>query len=390
MRLLLIHTPHPPVLSRCSLADKSPLNLDPLSYASSLFYTSMNCGIPAVSLPIFSSFGTVLPTRLYAFVLLSHATVSALHSLPVRIKTRIFPSSPKPVPLLVIGSRRSDISPSSPTRAPNHTPSPFLSIRNPAISASFLVSSTTLLPLLPYRRRHTLMPRSSSKSKSKSLPPLPIVAAHIGAGSSASAANPPAHAPSNNNNSTEDPESATTATRRRTCAVTNGCIRTTVTLLVFGAYLVWTWPWHREHGFEGVPWVGGRGRPRDRGSSVMWMGTGIGMGVGVGMSVEVEGDGILRAPELGVPEEIQMKWGQYAPYRAMGRYVGTPEGCRVTQVSSLSLVSSFGPSGVLQVPSAARWRRCSLGRSVPAALRIVLVGGTDTLVGWAVLPERDW
>ena len=113
--------------------------------------------------------------------------------------------------------------------------------------------------------------------------------------------------------------------------MTNGCIRTTVTLLVFGAYLVWTWPWHREHGFEDIPWIGGRGRPRDRSSSGMGMGTEMETGT-MGMGVE----GILRAPELGVPEEIQARWGQYAPYRAMGRYVGPPEGCRVTQVSSRS------------------------------------------------------
>ena len=196
------------------------------------------------------------------------------------------------------------------------------------------------------------MPRSSSKSKSKSLPPLPIVAAHIGAGSSASAANPPAHASSSNNPAESENQNAESNTRRRTCAVTNGCIRTTVTLLVFGAYLVWTWPWHREHGFEDIPWVGGARRSSSsqvqasRVGMGMGIGTGMGMGMGMGMGgmrvepepepevgVEMEAEGILRAPELGVPDEIQTKWGQYAPYRAMGRYVGPPEGCRVTQVS---------------------------------------------------------
>ncbi|KAM5541217.1 hypothetical protein V8D89_005146 [Ganoderma adspersum] len=169
------------------------------------------------------------------------------------------------------------------------------------------------------------MPRSSSKSKS--LPPLPIVAAHVGLGASAnlSAAHPP-HAPSAGNNSTENPESATT-TRRRSCAVTNGCIRTTVTLFVFGAYLVWTWPWHREHGFEDIPWLGHGRRGGNRSSEAR--APALEAEVAVGGEVE----GALSAPELGVPEEIQAKWGQYAPYRAMGTYVGAPEGCIVTQVS---------------------------------------------------------
>ncbi|KAM5541215.1 hypothetical protein V8D89_005144 [Ganoderma adspersum] len=158
------------------------------------------------------------------------------------------------------------------------------------------------------------MPRSSSKSKS--LPPLPIVAARIGAGaassSSSSAAHPP-HTSSNNGDPADNPGSST---RRRMCAVTNGCIRTTVTLLVFGAYLVWTWPWHREHGFEDIPWIGGG----NRGSEAV---------------ADVDVGGVLHAPKLGVPEAIQTKWGQYAPYRAMGKYVGPPEGCRVTQVNIL-------------------------------------------------------
>ena len=44
--------------------------------------------------------------------------------------------------------------------------------------------------------------------------------------------------------------------------------------------------------------------------------------------VGTDGDG-----RLGVPAGVQAKWGQYAPYRAMGAYGGAPGGCRVTQVS---------------------------------------------------------
>ncbi|KAM5541221.1 hypothetical protein V8D89_005150 [Ganoderma adspersum] len=171
------------------------------------------------------------------------------------------------------------------------------------------------------------MPRSSSKSKSKFLPPLLIVAAHVGTSSSAALLPHDTSTVDNLNSG-----SATTRTRSRSCAVTNGCIRTTVTLLVFGAYLVWTWSWHCEHGFEDIPWIiGGH-----RSSSAQASGTGAGAGTGAEVAVGGEVEGALRAPELGVPEEIQAKWGQYAPYRAMGTYVGPPEGCTVTQVSSRS------------------------------------------------------
>ncbi|KAM5541219.1 hypothetical protein V8D89_005148 [Ganoderma adspersum] len=168
------------------------------------------------------------------------------------------------------------------------------------------------------------MPRSSSKSKS--LPPLPIVAA-AHAGTSSSAALLP------HDTSTVDnlnPGSAATRTRSRSCAVTNGCIRTTVTLLVFGAYLVWTWPWHHEHGFEDIPWIGGGGR--DRSSEAQAPAPAPASGTGTEVAVGGEVEGVLRAPELGVPEEIQAEWGQYAPYRAMGTYVVAPEGCIVTQL----------------------------------------------------------
>ena len=47
----------------------------------------------------------------------------------------------------------------------------------------------------------------------------------------------------------------------------------------------------------------------------------------------VEADGILRAPKLDVPKDVQRMWGQYSPWRAAGTYVGPPEGCNVTQVS---------------------------------------------------------
>ncbi|PIL34832.1 hypothetical protein GSI_02619 [Ganoderma sinense ZZ0214-1] len=189
------------------------------------------------------------------------------------------------------------------------------------------------------------MPRASSKAKSKSLPPLPIVAAHIGSSSAAPQA-PHGSSPSPDGNPADAPGSAASTRRPRAC-VTNGCIRTTVTLLVFGAYLVWTWPWHRAHGFEDIPWLlCGRG---DAPHSHIWTGTGAGTGAGAGaqvaagvdMDVDVEGEmgemGEMGfgGTELGVPASLQAKWGQYAPYRAQGAYVGPPEGCRVTQVNIL-------------------------------------------------------
>ena len=171
------------------------------------------------------------------------------------------------------------------------------------------------------------MPRSSSKaSKAKSLPPLPLPIAAPHAGTSASAALPPYDNPA-----ADAPSSPSTARAR----ITNGCIRTTVTLLVFGAYLLWTWPWHREHGFEGLPW-----RSSASVSAVQVQAEEVGVGVevgaevGVGVGVDVGTDGEeAQRPRLGVPAGVQAKWGQYAPYRAMGAYGGAPGGCRVTQVS---------------------------------------------------------
>ena len=38
-------------------------------------------------------------------------------------------------------------------------------------------------------------------------------------------------------------------------------------------------------------------------------------------------------PELGVPEKIQRRWGQYSPYYPAGEYVPPPDGCVIDQVN---------------------------------------------------------
>ncbi|TBU26108.1 acid phosphatase [Dichomitus squalens] len=109
--------------------------------------------------------------------------------------------------------------------------------------------------------------------------------------------------------------------------MTPACIRATITLVVFGAYLLWALPWHLQHGWDGIPWIGGGG-----GHAAALVEEVLGGGRGRGKAVA---EGILRAPKLDVPKGVQTMWGQYAPWRAAGTYVGPPEGCNVTQVNLL-------------------------------------------------------
>ncbi|EJF55726.1 phosphoglycerate mutase-like protein, partial [Dichomitus squalens LYAD-421 SS1] len=147
----------------------------------------------------------------------------------------------------------------------------------------------------------------------KSLPQLPVVAPH--AGTSSSATLQPANGDANG--------TGPTARSRMTPA----CIRATITLVVFGAYLLWALPWHLQHGWDGIPWIGGGG-----GHAAALVEEVLGGGRGRGKAVA---EGILRAPKLDVPKGVQTMWGQYAPWRAAGTYVGPPEGCNVTQVNLL-------------------------------------------------------
>ena len=150
-------------------------------------------------------------------------------------------------------------------------------------------------------------------SSTKSLPPLPVVAPHAGTSSDAALL------------ASNGDASGTNGTARS--RVTPACIRATITLVVFGAYLIWALPWHLKHGWDGIPWIGGGGHTA---ISVSISNEDGGLGI---ETTSVEADGILRAPKLGVPKDVQRMWGQYSPWRAAGTYVGPPEGCNVTQVS---------------------------------------------------------
>ncbi|KAI0738844.1 histidine phosphatase superfamily [Daedaleopsis nitida] len=154
------------------------------------------------------------------------------------------------------------------------------------------------------------MTRSSSKAPAarKSLPPLPIVAAHA---STSSDATLPLS------------EGSNIATTRRSWATT-GCIRATVTILVFMAYIAWTLPWYLEHGLDDV----GKLLAAGRGGGPV---TGE---VGRGQSIGTEG--IVRAPPLGIPKSLQTKWAQYSPWHPLSAYTAPPARCNVTQASSLS------------------------------------------------------
>ena len=133
-----------------------------------------------------------------------------------------------------------------------------------------------------------------TRSSSKSLPPLgPVAAAHASTSSDASL------------------EYSSGEGTRRSC-VTNNCIRTTVSLFVFAAYIAWTWPWYLEHGADDI----GLGR--------------------VGhdpLDSDLTAEGVIRAPPLGVPESLQTKWAQYSPWHPLQDYAAPPAGCEINQVS---------------------------------------------------------
>ena len=52
-------------------------------------------------------------------------------------------------------------------------------------------------------------------------------------------------------------------------------------------------------------------------------------------------------PELGVPEKIQRRWGQYSPYYPAGKYVAPPDGCVIDQVN---IVRSLHTMRLVQAP----------------------------------------
>ncbi|RDX44136.1 acid phosphatase [Lentinus brumalis] len=105
---------------------------------------------------------------------------------------------------------------------------------------------------------------------------------------------------------TVPPTSDDNTTRTRRSWVTNNCIRTTVTLLVFAAYVAWTWPWHLEH------WKDATGERQ------------------AGLGPERH-----RAPPLGVPKSLQTKWAQYSPWHPIDDYSAPPAGCEINQVNIL-------------------------------------------------------
>ncbi|KAI0629941.1 acid phosphatase [Trametes polyzona] len=150
--------------------------------------------------------------------------------------------------------------------------------------------------------------RSSSKSAS---PPLPTVAAYAATSS--------------------DATQPLNGTRPRRTWLTNGCIRTTVTLLVFAAYFAWTWPWYIHGGKPSEPEL-----PQGNwalGTSPSY--PAYGHAPQVGAEYDVGAEGVLRAPPLGVPKSLRTKWGQYSPWRALDKYHGPPAGCNITQVHIL-------------------------------------------------------
>ena len=140
-----------------------------------------------------------------------------------------------------------------------------------------------------------------TRSSSKSLPPLPVAAAHASTSSDASL------------------EYSSGEGTRRSC-VTNNCIRTTVSLFVFAAYIAWTWPWYLEHGADDI---------------------GLGRAGHDPLDSDLTVEGVIRAPPLGVPESLQTKWAQYSPWHPLQDYAAPPAGCEITQVSC-SILSNFG------------------------------------------------
>lgn len=125
--------------------------------------------------------------------------------------------------------------------------------------------------------------------------------------------------------------------RPRRVWLTNGCIRTTVTLVIFAAYFAWTWPWYFHHDAPAAPEL-----PETEAEVT-----------------HVGAEGVLRAPPLpGVPKGLQTKWAQYSPWHPVDEYRAPPTGCNITQVSYPSLVVARGEEGWgahVRVPR----RRCS-------------------------------
>ncbi|EIW52336.1 acid phosphatase [Trametes versicolor FP-101664 SS1] len=102
--------------------------------------------------------------------------------------------------------------------------------------------------------------------------------------------------------------------RPRRAWLTNGCIRTTVTLVIFAAYFAWTWPWYFHHDAPAAPEL-----PEADGEAT-----------------HVGAEGVLRAPPLpGVPKGLQTKWAQYSPWHPVDEYRAPPAGCNITQVNIL-------------------------------------------------------
>ncbi|KAH9849480.1 acid phosphatase [Lenzites betulinus] len=123
---------------------------------------------------------------------------------------------------------------------------------------------------------------------------------------------------------TPDDAQPLNGSRPRRTWLTNGCIRTTVTLLVLAAYFSWARPWKSHHDTPAEPelpqglWdlprptYGGDVHPED-----------------------VTAEGVLRAPPLGVPRSLTNKWAQYSPWHALDKYRDPPAGCNITQVNIL-------------------------------------------------------
>ena len=54
----------------------------------------------------------------------------------------------------------------------------------------------------------------------------------------------------------------------------------------------------------------------------------------------IEGTTRKDSLPIGIPDEVQRRWGQYSPYYPAGKYVPPPQGCHVTQVNIVRGISS--------------------------------------------------
>ncbi|KAH9919169.1 acid phosphatase [Epithele typhae] len=99
--------------------------------------------------------------------------------------------------------------------------------------------------------------------------------------------------------------------------LTNGCIRTTITVAAFGLYAIW---WCYYGAAPSAPEAG----HDDANASVT---TGEGARTWWGTPA-----GVIKAPPLGVPKAIQTKWAMYSPWHALQTYEPPPAGCNITQV----------------------------------------------------------